>query len=269
MIQSNHLTTMKTRRSTFFAIFLLVAASGFTFPETNVTVEKSLRTLPQAQSLSGAWQMEGNSTGKEGITAVKILSDNYFMVAYYERSGKKFISASGGTYAIRDGKYTETLEYHSQDSTIVGSSVVSSYKMKGKQLTLSGDATRKPETWVRIDGPPSQASPLAGAWRIREREQEGKMVPMQRGPRKTIKILSGTRFQWAAINTETKQFFGTGGGTYTVQDGKYTENIEFFSRDNSRVGASLSFDFSVQGQDWLHSGLSSTGNPIKEVWTKE
>jgi len=90
-----------------------------------------------------------------------------------------------------------------------------------------------------------------------------------RGPRKTLKILSGTRFQWAAINPETKQFSGTGGGTYTFENGKYTENIEFFSRDNSRVGASLTFDGEVSGDKWKHSGNSSTGNPIAEIWTRE
>ena len=83
-----------------------------------------------------------------------------------------------------------------------------------------------------------------------------------------MKILSGTRFQWIAYNVETKQFSGTGGGTYTTRDGKYTESIEFFSRDNSRVGASLTFDFSLEDGRWRHKGLSSRGEPIDEVWTK-
>lgn len=81
--------------------------------------------------------------------------------------------------------------------------------------------------------------------------------------------MSGTRFQWAAINPETKEFFGTGGGTYTFVNGKYTENIEFFSRDNSRVGASLSFKGEVKDGQWHHSGNSSTGNPIYEIWSRE
>ena len=83
-----------------------------------------------------------------------------------------------------------------------------------------------------------------------------------------MKILSGTRFQWIAYNTETKEFFGTGGGTYTFVDGKYTEHIEFFSRDSTRVGASLSFDGKVEGNNWHHSGLSSRGEPIHEIWTR-
>jgi hypothetical protein len=51
--------------------------------------------------------------------------------------------------------------------------------------------------------------------------------------------------------------------------GKYTENIDFFSRDQSRVGMSLSFDFALTPEnDWRHSGKSSKGDPIDEVWSK-
>ena len=82
-----------------------------------------------------------------------------------------------------------------------------------------------------------------------------------------MKILSGSRFQWIAYNTETKEFMGTGGGTYTTTNGEYTENIEFFSRDVSRVGASLSFDYRLVDGKWNHSGLSSKGDPIHEIWS--
>jgi hypothetical protein len=95
------------------------------------------------------------------------------------------------------------------------------------------------------------------------------MGEMQMGPRKTLKICSGGRFQWMAINPETKEFFGTGGGTYTLKDGKYTETLEFFSRDNSRVGASLGFDAKVEGNKWQHTGKSSKGDRVNEVWTKQ
>jgi hypothetical protein len=58
-----------------------------------------------------------------------------------------------------------------------------------------------------------------------------------------------------------------GGGTYTAKDGKYIENITFFSRDDSRVGASLDFNYEVIDGEWHHSGLSSKGDPIYEIWT--
>lgn len=57
------------------------------------------------------------------------------------------------------------------------------------------------------------------------------------------------------------------GGTYSAVKGIYTENITFFSRDNSRVGAELSFEFAVKNGDWHHSGKSSKGDPIYEIWS--
>ena len=83
-----------------------------------------------------------------------------------------------------------------------------------------------------------------------------------------MKILSGTRFQWIAYNTETKKFMGTGGGTYTTKDGKYSENIEFFSKDNSKAGLSLKFDYELLDGKWHHKGFSSKGDPIHEIWSK-
>ena len=97
---------------------------------------------------------------------------------------------------------------------------------------------------------------------------DGKIEKGTPGARKTMKILSGTRFQWIAYNNETKEFFGTGGGTYTTANDKYTESIEFFSRDSSRVGAKLEFDFSLIEGDWRHRGKSSKGDPIDEIWSK-
>ena len=100
--------------------------------------------------------------------------------------------------------------------------------------------------------------------RIRNGETQSRDITR---PRKTMKILSGTRFQWIAYNTETKQFMGTGGWSYITVDGKYTENIEFFSRDDSRVGASLEFDFSFVDDNWHHQGFSSKGDPMHEIWS--
>ena len=87
-------------------------------------------------------------------------------------------------------------------------------------------------------------------------------------PRKTMKILSGSRFQWIAYNTETRQFMGTGGGTYITVKGKYIEQIEFFSRDNSRIGTKLDFEFKLDNGEWNHMGFSSKGDPIHEIWIK-
>ena len=87
-------------------------------------------------------------------------------------------------------------------------------------------------------------------------------------PRKTMKFLKDGYFQWIAFNTETFQFFGTGGGFYLAEKGIYTENIEFFSRNNKSVGRKLPFSYEVKGSDWHHKGKSSKGKPMHEIWTR-
>lgn len=225
----------------------------------------------QQDNLNGAWRMiAGKEPGGETTAPrqiVKIVSGRHFTMAAYDLKNKRFLGAGGGTYTFNDKQYVETLEYSTWDSTQVGSTSTMNMKLSGNQWTVV-DKQSGEQRWERIRE--NSGSPLAGAWRITQRQSpEGQMTTMRRGPRKTMKWLSGSRFQWAAINTETGQFFGTGGGTYTAKDGKYTETIEFFSRDSSRVGAKLSFNYAVNGDQWHHTGKSSTGNPIDEIWEKE
>ncbi len=220
-----------------------------------------LSQLSFAQAgLSGAWQLL--PAGSEPQT-VRIIEDGYFMQTVFNQQGKEFISTHGGRITASGGNLTEVIEFNTADKDNVGSTNTCTYKLQKNQLTVS--CAGKTTSWQRID---EGKAPLAGTWRITARENNGKMDPMRPGPRKTLKILSGTRFQWAAINTETKEFFGTGGGTYKFENGQYTETITFFSRDNTRVGMSLSFNGKVDGKQWHHSGNSSKGDPISEIWSR-
>ena len=76
------------------------------------------------------------------------------------------------------------------------------------------------------------------------------------------------RFQWIAYDVGDFRFMGTGGGNYTAEDGKYTENVEYFSRDNSRAGTSLKFMYKVHEDDWHHIGNNSRGEPMYEIWMR-
>ena len=231
-----------------------------------------MRLAPSESALNGAWRLV-KTTGSTRMApeVVKILVDNSFTFAAYDQQQQRFIGAGGGTFAADKAKYTETIEYFTQDSSLVGTKKTYTATLKGDflQLSFRQNGKQVTETWQRIDSAAGKQASLAGAWRIREREsQPGQMTLIQQGPRKTIKWLSDSRFQWAAINTQTKQFFGTGGGTYTLENGKYTEHIAFFSRDPKRVGMSVSFDYELKAGDWHHRGQSTTGNKIYEVWAR-
>lgn len=212
-----------------------------------------------ADQLQGSWMHQSG-----GDEQVLLFIDGYNTHTVYSKSGKKFIETRGGTYNITGNKLNIAYEFDTRDKEQTGQSRTYNFSTKNNELTI--DVNGKSLAYKRID---DGAAPLAGLWSITGRMQDGKVAPIHRtGTRKTIKILSGTRFQWAAIDPGTKQFSGTGGGTYEFANGKYTEHIEFFSRDSSRVGASLSFDGKLENGEWHHSGLSSKGDKIYEIWSR-
>ena len=219
----------------------------------------SFYSLQTQTSLTGAWKV------KEGpVDHVLVCQDGYFSYTVYDKANKKFLQTWGGTYTEAGGQVHANIEFDTRSKENVGGHKHFSASVNGSSLKL--DMGAGASSWTRID---EGNANLAGNWRISGRMRDGSIQPIERAARKTLKILSSTRFQWMAINTETKEFFGTGGGTYSFKDGKYTEHIEFFSRDSTRVGASLSFDGSVANNVWTHKGLSSRGEPIHEEWSRE
>jgi hypothetical protein len=212
-----------------------------------------------SQKITGAWT-RNLDTAVQYLTVV----DNYFAVATFNLDGKKFISTLGGTAMVEKGKMLGTIEFNTVDRAAVKARYSYDIKLKENTLVLPLEGNLK--KWQKVD---EANESLAGNWRITGREQAGTMTTIKPAARKTIKILSGTRFQWAAINMETGEFFGTGGGQYSFKDGTYTEHIDFFSRDATRVGASLSFKAEINNGEWHHSGLSSKGEKIHEVWSRK
>ena len=221
-----------------------------------------LSTTIHAQSIIGAWESYSTSGNGDQIRNVVIFADGYQVATWYNAKTGAFIMTNGGLWSLNGDTLTETVEFDTNNAERVGTSL--SFKIKVTESTI--EAPEYNVTWKRIDnGTPGD---LKGAWLMSGRKRNGEIQQRDTSrPRKTMKILSGTRFQWIAYNTETKQFSGTGGGTYTTIDGKYTENIEFFSRDNLRVGASLEFNFELINNKWHHSGFSSKGDPLYEIWS--
>ncbi len=222
-----------------------------------------------AQNLSGAWKLV-NVNGKPfADECIRIYSETYFMFATHKTDGA-FVNAGGGTYNANGKEFTEVLDFSYSDSAQVRKHLTYSFSLNDGELTISAKegGNKLKETWKKVD---DGSTALNGAWRFGARVNDEGEAGKRRGadsPRQTMKILSGNYFQWAAFNSETKQFSGTGGGTYKLQDNQYTETIRFFSRDNSRVGASLTFECKLDGTDWYHKGKGSTGNPVSEVWEK-
>ena len=220
-----------------------------------------LVTNTNAQSFIGAWERNHNSENGEELKSVVIFSDGYQAISTYESKSGKFINSNGGTWELMGDTMTEKVEFDTNNPDRVGSEVT--FKVKITETTMSIVGTDM--EFQRIDdGLPGD---LKGAWLMAGRVRDGKkQLRNTSGPRKTMKLLSGKRFQWIAYNTESKKFMGTGGGTYTTKNGVYSENIEFFSRDNSKSGIELEFEYEIIDNEWNHKGFSSKGDPLHEIW---
>jgi hypothetical protein len=221
-----------------------------------------------AQVMEGAWKMT-HQNGKEMVDHeyIKLYQDGYFAFGAKEVGTNKFVGAGGGEFSLDGNTYKETLDFFTMDSEKVGSTTTYNLDRTGDRIVISAeiDGATLVEIWEKVG---DRQDALTRNWVFTGRKSDGEISRYTPGARRTVKILTGGRFQWIAFNSETKEFMGTGGGTYTAENGKYTENITFFSRDDSRVGASLGFEFEVKDGEWHHSGMSSTGNPIYEVWSR-
>jgi len=205
------------------------------------------------EDLKGAWQSE---------KGVIIFAETYFSYALFDSESKTFAGTYGGSWTIEgdDQQMMQVHEYNTFETEKVGQEVMINADIKKQTLTLGEDV------FTRLDA--GQPGKLEGAWLFSGRKNNGEVQTRDTNlPRKTMKILSGTRFQWIAYNVETGAFSGTGGGTYTTDNGQYVENIDFFSRDSSRVGASLTFNYEIVDGVWNHSGLNSRGEPLYEFWS--
>lgn len=216
----------------------------------------------KAQSPLGAWEFKSIAESGDTLKSIVIFANGYQVLTVFNETKGTFIHSNGGTWKLNGDIMTEKREFHTDNSVLVGTEVSFKIAITPDSLTIIGSK----KTFKRIDG--GKPGLLHGAWLMSGRIMNGKEQLRDTSvARKTMKILSGTRFQWIAYDTDTKQFLGTGGGTYTTQNGEYAENIEFFSKDETKIGLRLKFHYTLKDSKWEHSGLSSKGDPIHEIWS--
>ena len=211
-----------------------------------------------SEDLVGAW-----GYGPQDNRTVMINTDKIFSVANYDVPGKKFISSYGGTWRVDGNKVIKKIEWDSKDSAQVGKEITEVMQLSKNKLVGNNN-----ETWSRLDD--GKPGALMGAWVITGSYVNDTVSKRANPfyPRRTMKVLSGKYFHWIAYNVNTKAFMNAGGGSYTTNNGKYTENIEFFTKTPESVGKSLVFDYSFVNGDWRHRGQKSVGGAMDECWTR-
>ena len=178
-----------------------------------------------------------------------LMDEEYYVETQFTTKPNQFIKTIGGFYQKKGNNLMVALEFNSNFSNDSIKHIVINDQDRWKEISKTN-------------------LPLQGKWLMagRVNGHQERRTDTNR-PRKTMKILIEGFFQWIAYNTESFSFHGTGGGTYTAKDGTYAEMIDYFSRDNNKVGISLDFEYAKKGMDWHHQGFSSKGDPLHEIWT--
>jgi len=87
--------------------------------------------------------------------------------------------------------------------------------------------------------------------------------------RRRIKMITATHFTWVDYDTTTKKIGSSAGGPYTLQDGAYTETIEFVGDGmETYLGKKQAFTLKIDGDKLSQSGQLSDGLKIEEVWER-
>lgn len=214
----------------------------------------------QDEKLNGVYLAMEESFGNIISHEIKF-GDTYSTHTEYQVDPPFFIKAQGGFYKQSKDSILVLLEFNSDFAKDSVTTRRFGYKLDGNTLIINGNEDRVYQKQVAIE------QDLDGTWLFGTRGPDiGQERRGDSRDRKTLKFLIDGRFQWIAYNVADFRFMGTGGGNYTARDGKYSEQIEYFSRDNARVGATLDFIYTVHEGDWHHIGNNSRGDPMYEIW---
>ncbi|ALM09270.1 hypothetical protein SB49_10775 [Sediminicola sp. YIK13] len=218
--------------------------------------------MVSAQIPSNAYTFESKN---EDITTshLFLFDKNYLVHTIYSENPPNFKKTVGGFYEVKDNHIILNLEFNSNYKNDSINTITIPYTYKNNQLYLEFDGSNN-----KMKADSYNPQELDGKWLMAGRvNEEGESRRDTTRPRKTMKFLLNGHFQWIAFNTETMEFFGSGGGAFSSENGTYSEHIQFFSRDNSRAGATLLFSYDLKDGDWHHKGKSSKGDALHEIWS--
>ena len=102
---------------------------------------------------------------------------------------------------------------------------------------------------------------LVGSW-----ENASEDIPAEA---QMIKHVTPTHFTWIIVHRADRKPLGMAGGTWTLQDGVYTEKVEYATDEHEHLrGKEFSFSAKLDGGKWLHKSRPDSGLEVDEVWRR-
>lgn len=101
-----------------------------------------------------------------------------------------------------------------------------------------------------------QAQPLEGAYLLIVSQYGDEVTKEEeRFMTKGVKLFKDGYWISASFGHPKYPFGGSGGGTFTTQNGKYSETLRYYSWDSTAVGKTYTFDYRLEGDRFTQSGF--------------
>jgi hypothetical protein len=222
-----------------------------------------------AYKASSTFQIPVAAANNDSAHLVKIFKEGYWIAAVYGNRFRSMYSCGGGTYEAGSGKCSGSLDFFSNDMSMVGTKDEFTYTNKGNKYFESGynknaggafllhyDEFEKIATTVRLKN-----KLMEGVWKI-----ETGQVRYARMGDEYIKIYSYPRFAWAHYSTREKRVIAAGGGTYQFDGDIVTETLDYATY-RTAVGTTIEWRATVYSKmKVLLYDIDSFYD--EEVWTR-
>jgi hypothetical protein len=258
------------------------------------TPEVSIEAKEDFNSLEGTWQLiaaklahtsAGESpefSNESGVVSMKIFTRNRFVTLRYDRETHVLLGTGGGTYIQLGDQFTEYIDYHSWDSTLVDFPQNFTCTFEGDLFTQRGtiiggntDGQSLEEVYQRVEDPFSQMKgnyPLLGSWKLLKWANGDVEIPEVLPPGlHGFKIFTPTFF-YAMRYRETGGISSFAFGTYRATPDYLTETVISLG-DLSSVGKSYTFSWSKTDKGFKQYGFIDLGQfmgyKIEEYYQRE
>lgn len=137
------------------------------------------------------------------------------------------IGVGSGLYVYADGEYSETFDFFTLNPLQVGTTTPFKAELSGNKLTLSADTFNGVlvEVWEKISEAEDE---LTGNWVITGRKRDDQISRYTPGVRRTIKILSGGRFNGSCSTLKPKNSQALEGELTPPKTGNTPKTSPFF-----------------------------------------
>lgn len=271
----------KIHMMTWIIVFLIVSCSSPKMTSESKTPDPLL-------SIEGSWALQDyipdNSENREWtnygqeIIYEKHLTKDHFVWYKFDKKREVLLGMGGGTYKVSNGQYVEDIQFfYPPGSSELGQSIPFDLKItdgiwmhKGyaKEYEFdpeSGDfivvdSSKIEERWIPTNSSINQENVVMGTWDLDSYldDKQGDFIEYPKYV-EYIKLITPTHFTWIYFNNEKDEIYAAGSGTYTFNNGTYSETIKMIHPSNSgQLGETISFNSKLNNKKWKHSGYIPT-----------